>query len=112
MVLFFNTRWYGIVANVQIIFFVLGGIIKVIFLKVIIQLPNQVATCRALYDFRMVNDEDEGCLSFRKDEIITVIRRVDENWAEGVLNNQIGIFPLAFVEMNKIAQVLMKLSIK
>lgn len=60
----------------------------------------------------MVNDEDEGCLSFRKDEVITVIRRVDENWAEGKLNDHIGIFPLAFVEMNNVAQALMKLSIK
>lgn len=60
----------------------------------------------------MVNDENEGCLSFQKDDVITVLRRVDENWAEGKLNDNIGIFPLAFVKMNYIAQALMKLSIK
>ncbi|KAK6637282.1 hypothetical protein RUM44_007696 [Polyplax serrata] len=87
------------------------GIFPTQYVQVIVPLPNQVATCRALYDFVMVNDEDEGCLSFRKDEVITVIRRVDENWAEGKLNDHIGIFPLAFVEMNNVAQALMKLSI-
>lgn len=75
-------------------------------------LPNQIATCKALYDFRMTNDEEEGCLTFRKDEIITVIRRVDENWAEGKLNDRVGIFPLAFVELNNVARALMKLSTK
>lgn len=44
--------------------------------------------------------------------MITVIRRVDENWAEGKLGHKIGIFPLAFVEMNHVARALMKLSSK
>ncbi|CAB0010544.1 unnamed protein product [Nesidiocoris tenuis] len=43
-------------------------------------------------------------------EVITIIRRVDENWAEGKLNNKIGIFPIAFVELNSVAQALVKLS--
>ncbi|PNF15259.1 hypothetical protein B7P43_G00965 [Cryptotermes secundus] len=43
-------------------------------------------------------------------EVITVIRRVDENWAEGKLGDRIGIFPLAFVELNSVARALMKLS--
>jgi E3 ubiquitin-protein ligase SH3RF len=45
-------------------------------------------------------------------EVITVIRRVDENWAEGKLGDRIGIFPLAFVELNSVARALMKLSMK
>jgi hypothetical protein len=45
-------------------------------------------------------------------EVITVIRRVDENWAEGKLGDRIGIFPLAFVELNSVARALMKLSTK
>lgn len=45
-------------------------------------------------------------------EIISVIRRVDENWAEGKLLDRIGIFPLAFVELNSVARALMKLSTK
>lgn len=39
-----------------------------------------------------------------------MIRRVDENWAEGKLLDRIGIFPLAFVELNSVARALMKLS--
>lgn len=41
-----------------------------------------------------------------------MIRRVDENWAEGKLADRIGIFPLAFVELNQVARALMKLSTK
>lgn len=74
--------------------------------------PEPIATCRALYDFKMNNDEVEGCLSFRKDEVLSVVRRVDENWIEGRLRNRVGIFPLAFVEMNHVAKALMKLSFK
>lgn len=68
--------------------------------------------CKALYDFRMTNDDEEGCLTFNKGEVISVIRRVDENWAEGKLDDRIGIFPLAFVELNSLARSLMKLSTK
>ncbi|KAJ4933377.1 hypothetical protein JOQ06_030208, partial [Pogonophryne albipinna] len=39
---------------------------------------------KALYDF--------------EDEVLTVIRRVDENWAEGMLGDKIGIFPILYVE--------------
>lgn len=87
-----------------------SGVFPLSYVQVMTPLPNQIATCKALYDFRMTNDEEEGCLTFRKDEIITVIRRVDENWAEGKLNEKIGIFPLAFVELNNVARALMKLS--
>lgn len=38
-------------------------------------------------------------LSFQ-DEVLTVIRRVDENWAEGMLGDKIGIFPILYVEVN------------
>lgn len=31
---------------------------------------------------------------------MTVIRRVDENWAEGMLGDKIGIFPILYVEVN------------
>ncbi|KAL2310605.1 hypothetical protein Nmel_002268 [Mimus melanotis] len=34
----------------------------------------------------------------QKDEILTVIRRVDDNWAEGMLGDKIGIFPILYVE--------------
>lgn len=32
--------------------------------------------------------------------MLTVIRRVDENWAEGMLGDKIGIFPILYVEVN------------
>lgn len=101
-------------------------------------LTPHVPQCKALYDFRMTNDDEDGCLTFNKvflhlvclniflhviiyvyrkyiysqGEVISVIRRVDENWAEGKLLDRIGIFPLAFVELNSVARALMKLSTK
>uniref|UniRef100_A0A146MBF6 RING-type E3 ubiquitin transferase n=2 Tax=Lygus hesperus TaxID=30085 RepID=A0A146MBF6_LYGHE len=88
------------------------GVFPANYVQVIEPLPSQVPQCKALYDFKMANDEEEGCLAFNKGEVITVIRRVDENWAEGKLNNRIGIFPIAFVELNSVARALMKLSIE
>ncbi|XP_057191584.1 E3 ubiquitin-protein ligase SH3RF3-like isoform X3 [Triplophysa rosa] len=54
---------------------------------------------KALYDFEVKDkDQDKDCLTFTKDEILTVIRRVDDNWAEGMLGDKIGIFPILYVE--------------
>lgn len=58
----------------------------------------QLSLCKALYDFRVADENDKNCLSFKKNEIITLIRRIDDNWLEGSLDNSIGIFPIAFVE--------------
>ncbi|XP_066863090.1 E3 ubiquitin-protein ligase SH3RF3 isoform X2 [Kogia breviceps] len=43
-----------------------------------------------------------------KDEVLTVIRRVDDNWAEGMLGDKVGIFPLLYVELNDAAKQLME----
>ncbi|XP_043275279.1 E3 ubiquitin-protein ligase SH3RF3-like isoform X2 [Venturia canescens] len=86
------------------------GVFPLSYVQVITPLPPHVPQCKALYDFRMTNDEEDGCLTFNKGEVISVIRRVDENWAEGKLLDRIGIFPLAFVELNSVARALMKLS--
>lgn len=86
------------------------GVFPLSYVEIITPLPSHVPQCKALYDFRMTNDDEEGCLTFTKGEVIVVIRRVDENWAEGKLGERIGIFPLAFVEMNSVARALMKLS--
>ncbi|XP_011498297.1 PREDICTED: SH3 domain-containing RING finger protein 3 isoform X2 [Ceratosolen solmsi marchali] len=86
------------------------GVFPLSYVQVITPLPPHVPQCKALYDFRMSNDEEDGCLTFNKGEVISVIRRVDENWAEGKLLDRIGIFPLAFVELNSVARALMKLS--
>lgn len=74
--------------------------------QVIVPLP--LPQCKALYDFRMVPNEEEGCLTFRKGEIINVFCRVDQNWAEGRIDDCIGIFPIAFVEMNMPAKQLIE----
>ncbi|KAI5732901.1 hypothetical protein M8J76_005457 [Diaphorina citri] len=87
------------------------GAFPMSYVQIMTPLPtSHIPQCKALYDFRMNNNDEEGCLKFTKGEIITVIRRVDENWAEGRLADKIGIFPLAFVEMNSVARALMKLS--
>ncbi|XP_076273792.1 SH3 domain containing ring finger posh isoform X8 [Rhynchophorus ferrugineus] len=86
------------------------GVFPSCYVQVITPVPSNIPQCKALYDFRMNNDEEEGCLAFNKGDIINVIRRVDENWAEGKLDGKIGIFPLAFVELNNLARSLMKLS--
>ncbi|XP_053311049.1 E3 ubiquitin-protein ligase SH3RF3 [Spea bombifrons] len=64
---------------------------------------------KALYDFEIKDkDQDKDCLSFTKDEILTVIRRVDDNWAEGMLGDKIGIFPILYVELNEAAKQLIE----
>lgn len=57
---------------------------------------------KALFDFE--DEEEQDLLPFKQNEIITVIRRVDENWCEGELNGKQGIFPVTFVELNGAAK--------
>ncbi|XP_059484561.1 E3 ubiquitin-protein ligase SH3RF3 [Neocloeon triangulifer] len=85
------------------------GVFPAVYVDVLTPLPAPVPQCKALYDFKMNSEEEEGCLTFKKGDILTVIRRVDENWAEGRIGPKIGIFPLAFVDMNHVARSLMKL---
>lgn len=40
-----------------------------------------------------------------QDEVLTVIRRVDDNWAEGMLGDKIGIFPLLYVEVRLLSHL-------
>ncbi|KAM5301982.1 E3 ubiquitin-protein ligase SH3RF2 isoform 2-T2 [Glossophaga mutica] len=79
--------------------------------EVIKQLPQPPPLCRALYNFDLRNkdkNDNQECLTFLKDDIITVISRVDENWAEGKLGDKIGIFPILFVEPNLTARHLLE----
>lgn len=84
------------------------GVFPINHVQVIVPLPQ--AQCKALYDFRMGPSEEEGCLTFKKGAIINVFRRVDHNWAEGRIGDVIGIFPIAFVEMNPLAKTLMEIA--
>ena len=49
-----------------------------------------------LWDFK---GECESDLSFRKGDIVTIIRKYDNGWWEGELNGVIGDFPYNFVEV-------------
>ncbi|XP_072113731.1 E3 ubiquitin-protein ligase SH3RF1 isoform X1 [Mobula birostris] len=80
------------------------------FVQIIKPLPQPPPQCKALYDFEVKDKEaDKDCLPFSKDDILTVIRRVDENWAEGMLGDKIGIFPISYVEFNSTAKQLIQL---
>ncbi|XP_053921863.1 E3 ubiquitin-protein ligase SH3RF1 [Cuculus canorus] len=80
------------------------------FVQIIKPLPQPPPQCKALYDFEVKDKEaDKDCLPFAKDDVVTVIRRVDENWAEGMLADKIGIFPISYVEFNTAAKQLIEL---
>ncbi|KAJ8397488.1 hypothetical protein AAFF_G00437640 [Aldrovandia affinis] len=79
------------------------------FVQILKPLPQPPPQCKALYDFEVKDKEaDKDCLPFSKDDILTVIRRVDENWAEGMLGDKIGIFPISYVEFNSAARQLIE----
>uniref|UniRef100_A0A182MY13 RING-type E3 ubiquitin transferase n=1 Tax=Anopheles dirus TaxID=7168 RepID=A0A182MY13_9DIPT len=86
------------------------GAVPLNHIKVIVPLP--FPQCKALYDFRMGPAEEEGCLTFKKGALIHVLRRVDQNWAEGRIADKIGIFPISFVEMNGLAKHMMDSALK
>ncbi|XP_006874577.1 PREDICTED: putative E3 ubiquitin-protein ligase SH3RF2 isoform X2 [Chrysochloris asiatica] len=89
----------------------ISGIFPASSVEVIKQLPQPPPLCRALYNFDLRDkdkSENQDCLTFLKDDIITVISRVDENWAEGKLGDKIGIFPILFVEPNLTARHLLE----
>lgn len=59
--------------------------------------PNGVA--RAKFDFNAKTNVE---ISFKKGEKLTLLRRVDENWYEGMNERQdVGIFPVSYVEVMK-----------
>ncbi|XP_025086760.1 SH3 domain-containing RING finger protein 3-like [Pomacea canaliculata] len=94
-----DDNWYQGELNGQI------GVFPSSYVQVLVPLP-QIPQCRALYDFQLDDENEKDCLTFKKDEVITVIRRVDANWIEGRKGEKIGILPLAFVELNHAAKTL------
>ncbi|XP_055592428.1 E3 ubiquitin-protein ligase SH3RF1-like [Uranotaenia lowii] len=86
------------------------GAVPLNHLQVVIPLPYP--QCKALFDFSMGPNDEEGCLTFKKGALIHVLRRVDQNWAEGRIGDKIGIFPISFVEMNFLGKQLMDSALK
>ncbi|XP_061482740.1 E3 ubiquitin-protein ligase SH3RF3 [Rhineura floridana] len=86
------------------------GFFPASYIQCIKPLPPAPPQGKALYDFEIKDkDQDKDCLTFTKDEILTVIRRVDDNWAEGMLGDKIGIFPILYVELNDSAKQLIEM---
>ncbi|XP_055493058.1 E3 ubiquitin-protein ligase SH3RF3-like [Leucoraja erinacea] len=89
------------------------GFFPASYIQCIKPLPQPPPQGKALYDFEVKDkDQDKDCLTFSKDDILTVIRRVDDNWAEGMLGDKIGIFPLLYVELNSTAKQLIEMDKK
>ncbi|XP_036230911.2 E3 ubiquitin-protein ligase SH3RF1 [Bactrocera oleae] len=82
--------------------YITEGTFPINHVQVVVPLPTP--QCIALYDFKMPPNEEQGCLTFKKGTVIHVLRRVDHNWAEGCIGSAIGIFPIAFVELNALAK--------
>ncbi|XP_034479319.1 E3 ubiquitin-protein ligase SH3RF1 [Drosophila innubila] len=91
-----DNNWFVGQANGQ------EGTFPINYVKVAVALP--MPQCIAMYDFKMGPSDEEGCLEFKKSTVIHVLRRVDHNWAEGRIGQTIGIFPIAFVELNAAAK--------
>ncbi|XP_063415613.1 E3 ubiquitin-protein ligase SH3RF3-like isoform X2 [Mytilus trossulus] len=83
------------------------GVFPASYVQVLVQLTSNVPQCKTLYDFEMKDESDKkDCLFFKKDETITVLKKVDDNWLEGRKGEKIGIFPVSFVDMNDAARSL------
>jgi len=52
----------------------------------------------ALYSF---NSQSKLEISFRKGQLLHIIRQIDENWYEGGVDGRFGIFPVNYIEVCK-----------
>ncbi|EEB09354.1 wiskott-Aldrich syndrome binding protein Lsb1 [Schizosaccharomyces japonicus yFS275] len=57
---------------------------------------QQYELARALYDFK---GKDRGDLSFRRNETITVLEHINNDWWRGSIDKRHGIFPSNYVEI-------------
>ncbi|KAL7858496.1 hypothetical protein AOLI_G00185980 [Acnodon oligacanthus] len=83
-----------------------SGLVPTKMVQALSDQAQPLALCRALYDFdlnRLDPEDRKECLPFLKGDLISVIKRVDENWCEGRVRDRVGIFPLQFTEPNPAA---------
>ncbi|XP_038639452.1 neutrophil cytosol factor 4 isoform X3 [Scyliorhinus canicula] len=59
---------------------------------------SEAPQAEALYDFTGDNDLE---LTFKAGDIISLLKRINDDWLEGVLNGCTGIFPKSFVRIIK-----------
>ena len=57
-------------------------------------MTSSVLFVKALYDF---NSSDSSSLSFRRDDIIQVLTRLESGWWDGLCNGERGWFPSNYV---------------
>lgn len=57
---------------------------------------------RAKYNFVAQSDIE---LSLSKGELVSLTRRVDNNWFEGRIGNRKGIFPITYVDVLLVSTV-------
>ncbi len=50
-----------------------------------------------MYDF---TKQEEGELTIRKGQVITVIDKTDQNWWRGRVDDKEGIFPVSYVKLS------------
>jgi hypothetical protein len=58
--------------------------------------PPPGETARALFDFSASNIRE---VSFQKDDVLKLIRTVNEDWLEGEVNGVSGLVPMAYIEV-------------
>lgn len=63
---------------------------------ILLQQQQQTGRCKALFDFTA---ENAGELNFKSGDIIITLEWVNEEWMNGKLGEQEGMFPLSFVEI-------------
>ncbi|XP_077066911.1 endophilin-A3b isoform X3 [Siphateles boraxobius] len=58
--------------------------------------PLDQPCCRALYSFQT---ENQGELDFKEGDIIILTSQIDDNWYEGMIRGESGLFPMNYVKV-------------
>ncbi len=58
--------------------------------------PLDQPCCQALYSFQT---ENQGELGFKEGDIIILTSQIDDNWCEGMIGGESGVFPMNYVKV-------------